>query len=198
MLVHRWQPVSWFSEPGGPALVGRNYNGHMLVRRSRPRDFHQIAEILESMGHDGEAWDYREAADDGLQLPFPSWVSVDGAQVVGMLEGRFNSEYDDRFQQSNFPPPQAWVYLIGVSHDFRRRGIGRALLRQFSQEAVVAGCGFVALMPDNGDDHLEERIRFFRACGLEPLNTDDASDVHGAPLAQVIDNRASGASESPA
>jgi len=158
----------------------------MLVRPSEPHDYYQMADILEEMGHDRDAWDYQWTSDRGLRPSFPSWVAVDANQVVGMIEGRMDSAYDERFEQRDHPPPQAWIYLVGVRRDARRRGIGSALLRGFAEEAVRAGCSFLALLPDQSDDDVPDRVAFFRACGLVPLVEDDPSDVHGAPLLDML------------
>ncbi|MFU8854692.1 GNAT family N-acetyltransferase [Micromonospora sp. SL1-18] len=156
----------------------------MFIRPSEPRDYQQMADILDAIGHDQEAWDYRFDAD--VKPSFPSWVALDGQRVVGMIEGRFDGDYDERFEQRDHPSPQAWIYLIGVRSGVRRQGIGRALLRFFTEQAVQAGCSFLALLPDQSDDDVPDRVAFFRACGLVPLLDDDPNDVHGAPLPELL------------
>src|SRR6266545_4161064 len=147
----------------------------MLVRPSEPRDYYAIADILDAMDHD-EAWDYQWAAEGGSQPSFPSWVVVEGERVVGMIEGRFDIVCGEPFEQVDHPPPHAWVFLLGVRAQARRRGVGRALLRCFAGHAVQAGCSFIALRPDQRDDGVLGRVAFFRACGLLPLVADAPDD----------------------
>ncbi|SCG60015.1 GNAT family N-acetyltransferase [Micromonospora halophytica] len=158
----------------------------MLLRTSQPADYQQMADILYGMGHDQEGWDYQYAAEGGPDPSLPSWVAVDGNEVLGLVEGRFDSTYDERIEQPDHPLPHAWIYLIGVRPDAQRKGIGTALVRYFAEQAALAGCSFVALSPDQSDDDVMKRVAFFRSCGLAPLINGDPEDVHGAPLAELL------------
>jgi GNAT superfamily N-acetyltransferase len=158
----------------------------MLRRRSKPGDYRQMADILYGMGHDQEGWDYQHAAEGGPEPSLPSWVAVDGDEVLGLVEGRFDSTYDERIEQPGHPLPHAWIYLIGVRPDAQRKGVGTALLRCFAEQAAMAGCSFVAMSPDQSDGDVFKRVAFFRSCGLMPLVDSDPEDVHGAHLAELL------------
>ncbi|MFI7075294.1 GNAT family N-acetyltransferase [Micromonospora sediminicola] len=94
--------------------------------------------------------------------------------------------YDERIEQPGHPLPQAWIYLIGVRPEAQRKGVGAALMRYFAEQAAMAGCSFVALLPDQSDDDVPNRLAFFRSCGLKPLVDSDPEDVQGAPLADLL------------
>lgn len=86
------------SKGNGTAAVGRwlgvghaAYPGLMLLRESKPGDYHQMADILYGMGHDQEGWDYQYASEGGPEPSLPSWVAVEGDEVLGLVEGRFDS-----------------------------------------------------------------------------------------------------------
>ncbi len=158
----------------------------MLLRESKPGDYHQMADILYCMGHDQEGWDYQYASEGGPEPSLPSWVAVEGDEVLGLVEGRFDSTYDERIEQPGHPLPQAWIYLIGVRPEAQRKGVGTALMRYFAEQAAIAGCSFVALLPDQSDDDVPNRLAFFRSCGLKPLVDSDPEDVQGVPLAELL------------
>ncbi|RNH94193.1 N-acetyltransferase [Micromonospora aurantiaca] len=158
----------------------------MLLRESKPGDYRQMADILYGMGHDQEGWDYQYASEGGREPSLPSWVAVDGDEVLGLIEGCFDSMYDERIEQPGHPLPQAWIYLTGVRPEAQRKGVGTALLRCFAEQAAMAGCSFVALLPDQSDDDVLKRVAFFRSCGLKPLVGSDPVDVHGAALAELL------------
>ncbi|WP_414945588.1 GNAT family N-acetyltransferase [Amycolatopsis sp. cmx-11-32] len=98
------------------------------------------------------------------ELPFPIFLALDARDVVvGALEGDLFYEGGNGW---------AWVFTIGVAKHARRRGVGTALLRAFSEAAFHAGRTHVALRIQDGDG-MQARRAFFRRCGLSSPDTDD-------------------------
>jgi aminoglycoside 3-N-acetyltransferase I len=57
---------------------------------------------------------------------------------------------------------ELFVYDIAVRADHRRRGVGRALMKELRTQAVAAGMSDVFLLVEEGDD---EALDFYRALG---------------------------------
>jgi len=70
-------------------------------------------------------------------------VAIDEGVVVGMASG-VHYVHPDK-------PPELWVNEVGVAPDFRRRGIGRALMRALFEHARALGCAgaWVGTEPSN-------------------------------------------------
>lgn len=116
---------------------------------------------------------YPRAADDARHLA-PGEVllcHVTGSDAVdGVIWGRVGSRLD--CAPRALPPPHAWVQVLVVDEQARRRGIGRALLAAFADHSKSHGATFLGLEafpPSRGS----ELVMFYRACGLEPLGLDD-------------------------
>jgi GNAT superfamily N-acetyltransferase len=147
-----------------------------------PRHHPSLRSLLDEVDQSRWAYDFTEREEP----EFPVYVAVTpSGDVAGVIEGRFDSNYDDRFRECAGDLPHAWVFLIATRPNYRRAGIGRELLRTFVRDAASAGCTFLALTPDQ-EEPRAGRIAFFSSCGLRPLLPQEPADVMGASLGHLM------------
>ena len=70
------------------------------------------------------------------------------------------------------PPPHGYVLAVVVDQDWRRQGVGTALLDAFIAEARSVGVEWVFLLPEESTG-VEERVRFFEAAGFTAVDDPD-------------------------
>jgi GNAT superfamily N-acetyltransferase len=135
---------------------------------------------------------YPRLAKDLCDYPDQPWpVYVADIDVpVGVLQGRFDESYDERYAHyvpAGHPPPQAWIFDIVVDSDSRRQGIGSALIQRFAVDAAEAGCTYVALEVNlQHGDGLPTRLEFFRKQGFVPLTMImDKPEIMGASISHL-------------
>jgi GNAT superfamily N-acetyltransferase len=153
----------------------------VTVRPEQPEDLHKLQKLLRDYGRGDDAWH--------LEYPqryFSIFVAVDDSTgVVGIVEGLFDAEYDERFPAAASSGSQAWASLVLVEPTERRAGVGQALLARFAREAQHRGCTFLAAKVDDTTDPSGRRA-FFTHCGLYPLNPDQDDLIVGAALTDIV------------
>ncbi len=90
----------------------------------------------------------------------PTWVALDGEDVVGFLSVK-----------QHFPH-SAEVYVMGISSQWHRKGIGRALVEHAEQWLAAEGCRFfqVKTVSASSDDPSYAKTRqFYLALGFLEL-----------------------------
>jgi len=92
-----------------------------------------------------------------------SIVAVGGDEVVGSLNG-----YSLRHPNSR--QPQFLLYEIDVKKQYRRRGVGAALVAAFVSEAQASGAFEVWVLTNHSN---EAAMGMYRRCGFARRNPDD-------------------------
>ena len=147
------------------------------VRRADRDDFDDVRALLDLWKHGQRStprsWVELEASGQFLLARDPS-----GAPV-GLFEGHHHF--------SNWDIVQDWKHLgedpcgsygisLFVMPRSRRTGVGSALLRQFIADAESAGSRLIVILPDEAQDGLRARLRFFRHHGFEWLADADGRE----------------------
>jgi ribosomal protein S18 acetylase RimI-like enzyme len=89
-------------------------------------------------------------------------LALEGDRVVGSMNG-----YALRKAHRN--EPQFLLYQIDVREEFQRRGIGRALLDRFIDEARAASAYEVWVVTERPN---EAAMALYRGCGMRPETED--------------------------
>jgi GNAT superfamily N-acetyltransferase len=116
----------------------------VLIRKARPDDWPDVAELLAQLGRPdvratGEEAAARQVFERYLErADAVILVAEDGGKVVGLLD----MEYRVRL---NFTTPQAWIPDMVVAEDSRSGGVGRALMARAEELARARGCWGMAL-----------------------------------------------------
>jgi GNAT superfamily N-acetyltransferase len=97
-------------------------------------------------------------------------VAEENGEVVGFLLGFLTPA----------APPVAYVHLVGISPDHRRRGVGKDLYEHFAERARGAGARRLKAITTVGNDG---SIRFHEALGFQA--SEDA-DYAGAGRSRVV------------
>ena len=119
--------------------------------------------------------------------PFLYFVAEANGEVVGHVEGRFDSGYSERFEL-DLPDGQGWIYTLHVLSSHRRHGVGAALIRTFAAEASLRGCSHVACLLDQSDeDGLRDHARFFALCGMRPILPGDPDDAVIGTVGDILE-----------
>ena len=98
--------------------------GNLTVREMEPDDIPQVMEI-DRMSGGRRAITYQDQINSflGGELGLSYVAELDG-RVVGFLMGRM-------LERRYAPYVGAWVEILGVEPDLKRRGVGRRLLEEF-------------------------------------------------------------------
>ncbi|MGF1465808.1 MAG: GNAT family N-acetyltransferase [Sandaracinaceae bacterium] len=80
-------------------------------------------------------------------------IAEDGGQVAGFLLGLI----------APTSPPTAYVHLVGIHPEYRRRGVGKRLYEHFAERARQAGAARLKAITTVGN---EVSVRFHRALGF--------------------------------
>ena len=92
-------------------------------------------------------------------------VAWSGPEIVGVLKGSFDSNFQESgaFDSFNPPPaPHAFLDRVHVHESARGAGVGRALVRKYVEEALARGCTFVGGQVDLSSDSIARRAFFER------------------------------------
>jgi GNAT superfamily N-acetyltransferase len=92
---------------------------------------------------------------------------IDGV-LVGVLSGSYDSDFNEGVSFCGFdlpPAPHGYLSQLHVHKDYRRQGVGHALVVAYADAASDRGCTFLGGSLDLSDDPAG-RDRFFRACGF--------------------------------
>lgn len=152
-----------------------------MVRPAKESDLAHIEDLLHATGGEPTA----QLIDGGAYV---ICIALDRSDnVVEMLEGRFDSCYDDDFALSPLAYPQTCVTLMTVLERSRQEDVGRALLRCFAHDArTTRHRGYLALDVEQGPDETD-RIAFINRCGLRTLYLQpDVQHVMGAPIPDLL------------
>ncbi|MER7195974.1 hypothetical protein [Streptomyces flaveolus] len=107
-------------------------------------------------------------------LPFPeNW------------NGSTGPRYNIGRRRPAHPGEQAWILTMAVTEALRRHGVGHPLLTEIACRAQDAGRAFLALALQDGDD-AADRVTFFQACGLTPIEPDGPGAAWGCPVVQIL------------
>lgn len=77
-------------------------------------------------------------------------------------------------------PPVAYVHLVGIHPDHRRRGVGKQLYERFMEQATAAGAQRMKAITTVGNDG---SVRFHEALGFTVL---EEADYAGAGRSRVV------------
>jgi len=90
-------------------------------------------------------------------------LALHGTRPVGALYGYL-------LYHPHRPDPQLFLYGIDVDENFRNRGIGTSLVRQFVQEARKAGASEVWVITNESN---QAAMKMYLRAGLERASKDD-------------------------
>jgi ribosomal protein S18 acetylase RimI-like enzyme len=131
--------------------------GDLAALQGRVRDWSE-----EAGPAPGRAWTRHVAGT--------SWIAEEGAarRALGILLGFSSPDH----------PEEAVIQGLAVDPEFRRRGIGRALVGRFIGEQAQAGATrvTVACRPDD-----RRALAFFGALGFEPNAGPGSRKLYGVP-----------------
>lgn len=103
-------------------------------------------------------------------------VAVDGSRVVGFIDGHHKQDQIWTDLAGFQDKPEGWTcsYFaeLYVTPQYRNQKVATRLIREFEQDARMAGNDAIVTNPDASEDGLEERLReFYGKLGyvLEPF-----------------------------
>lgn len=102
-------------------------------------------------------WEKRIEMSEAIRPHWTSLVAEVDNRVVGFLLGRAGE------LEFGLPGTVAWIEIIGVDPAYRRQGIARALLEQFTSSAEDHGVKTIFTLVDNGKTEMKE---FFGRLGF--------------------------------
>ncbi len=140
----------------------------MMIRGIRKEDFDYIVSVLDRWW-DGPAGE-RAHPIFFYELGEKALIAEENGEVVGFLLGFL----------APTTPPTAYVHLVGIHPDHRRRGVGKDLYEHFSQRARDAGARRVKAITTVGN---EGSIRFHEALGFAVR---EDSDYAGQGRSRVV------------
>lgn len=164
---------------GVPHPISTSATGSPAVARAAGPLHDAACAVFARSGFERSATDARQLSESEVLLCHFEGPQGAASRVDGVLWGRLQSAMD--FAPAGLGPPFAWVNLVAVDEDRRRRGVGRALLAAFANQARRRGATFLGLeaFPPNRRDPLHS---FYRSCGLAEFGPCDGHDRLGQPL----------------
>lgn len=123
----------------------------MIIRGITKEDFDYIVAVLDRWwgGPSGE----RAHPVFFYELGEQALIAEEDGEVVGFLLGFLAPTL----------PPTAYVHLVGIHPDHRRRGVGKVLYEQFTHGAREAGAKRLKAITTVGNDG---SVRFHEALGF--------------------------------
>lgn len=140
----------------------------MLIRGITKQDFDYIVSVLDRWW--GGPSSERAHPVFFYELGEKALIAEDDGEVVGFLLG-FLAPKD---------PPVAYVHLVGIHPDHRRRGVGKQLYEEFTARAKEAGARSVLAITMVGN---EGSIRFHEALGF---HVEEQPDYAGPGRSRVV------------
>jgi ribosomal protein S18 acetylase RimI-like enzyme len=130
----------------------------MLIRGIKKSDYDYIVAVLDRWwgGPSGE----RAHPIFFYELGEQALIAEENGEVAGFLLGFV----------APTTPPIAYVHLVGIHPDHRRRGVGKDLYEQFMDRARAAGAHRLKAITTVGN---EGSIRFHEALGFTPREDPD-------------------------
>jgi ribosomal protein S18 acetylase RimI-like enzyme len=140
----------------------------MIIRGITKKDYDYIVAVLDRWwgGPSGE----RAHPIFFYELGEQALIAEDQGEVVGFLLGFLAPTV----------PPTAYVHLVGIHPEHRRRGVGKELYEQFTSRARAAGAQRIKAITTVGN---EGSVRFHEALGFTV--TEDA-DYAGPRRSRVV------------
>lgn len=117
-----------------------------------------IADYNEILSHIEEFW----GSDRTLQLHHPMFLYEFGDTAYVVRNGSHVAAY--LFGLISQTEPTAYVHLVGVRTEYRRRGLARRLYEHFTAYALTRGCTRLKAITTPGN---RESILFHRSLGME-------------------------------
>jgi GNAT superfamily N-acetyltransferase len=123
----------------------------MIIRGITKSDFDYIVAVLDRWwggpaGERAHPYFFYELGEKAL-------IAEQDGEVVGFLLG-FHAPTS---------PPTAYVHLVGIHPDHRRKGVGKVLYEHFTREARAAGARRIKAITTVGN---EGSLRFHEALGF--------------------------------
>ena len=140
----------------------------MHARPMTKRDFDQIVQVID---------DWWGGLTRNLAQPVFFYELPDMNRVVD-LDGRLAGFLFGFLTPTD--PPVAYVHLVGVNPDFRRKGVGRFLYTWFEGEARSRGCDAVKATTTLGN---EGQLLFHQALGYD---AHEIADYAGPGRARIV------------
>jgi ribosomal protein S18 acetylase RimI-like enzyme len=100
-------------------------------------------------------------------------------EVAGFLFG-FHSRSHDAMSMNDDTRPIAYIHMVGIHPDHRRRGVGKALYDAFTDRARSAGAVRLKAITNVGN---EGSIEFHRALGFSVV---EDPDYAGTSRARIV------------
>jgi len=135
--------------------MGKN----IFIRNLRKNDLASIVGIEERVTGVArrDYWEKRIEISEAIRPHWASLVAEADNRVVGFLLGRAGE------LEFGLPGTVAWIEIVGVDPAYRRHGIARALLEQFTASAEDHGIKTIFTLV--GDDQREMK-EFFNQLGF--------------------------------
>lgn len=130
----------------------------MRIRGITKRDFDYIVSVLDRWW--GGPSSERAHPIFFYELGEQALIAEEDGEVVGFLLG-FVAPTE---------PPVAYVHLVGIHPDHRRRGVGKRLYQQFIERAQAAGAQRIKAITTVGNDG---SLRFHEALGFDVTEDPD-------------------------
>ncbi len=140
----------------------------MIIRGIKKEDFDYIVSVLDRWwgGPSGE----RAHPIFFYELGEMALIAEESGEVLGFLLGFL----------APTQPPVAYVHLVGIHPDHRRRGVGKDLYEHFTRRARAAGAERIKAITTVGN---EGSIRFHEALGFAVR---EDPDYAGAGRSRVV------------
>lgn len=135
--------------------MGKN----IFIRNLRKSDLASIVDIEERVTGVARRgyWESRIEISEAIRPHWASLVAEADNRVVGFLFGRAGE------LEFGLPGTVAWIEIVGVDPAYRRHGIARALLEQFTSSAEDHGVKTIFTLVDNEQPEMKQ---FFNRLGF--------------------------------
>ena len=150
----------------------------MLIRGIAKPDYDFIVSVLDRWWG-GPSRDlahpmfYYELGRDAL-------IAEDGGEVAGFLLGFHTRSHDSSAAGEGDARPVAYIHMVGIHPDHRRRGVGKLLYDAFAERARGAGAVRLKAITNVGN---EGSIEFHRALGFDVI---EDPDYAGGSRARIV------------
>lgn len=144
----------------------------MLTRGITKDDYDEITQVMDH-------WWGGPVGIQPLPIFFYEWgddalIVEESGQMVGFLIGFLTQR----------PPRVAYVHLVGIHPQFRRRGVGKALYEEFARRGEDQGATSIKAITSPGN---QGSVEFHRALGFK---IEEVQDYAGPGRARFVFTRA--------